>query len=210
MKQRFLLLCLVAALALGAVSCASSGNSAQSEAKTVENNRVIGESQGNQKPAASTAKENSPSQSTSSGTAFVPATTTKASLPAFFEVSGSVRDSGEQSIHLRLDWKAVGSGDTVTVQTQLYLECYSLMAGAKSGFITVNGQKLDFRTEAIKQEENSLQSVLLCSESFTLSSDSVLSRGLTVEAQWNFKGTYGDQSIEALCLQDTVEIGKGL
>ncbi len=203
MKRWIFLLCALIFFSLCAVSCASPGGELQKRPGTVEHNRVIGaegeEDEAPSVPPTSSAEPTPP-----------PATSTAAvSVPDTTQQSGTARDEQDAGFRLRLEWTASSSGDRVTVETDLFLDCYSLTVNSsKSGFITVNGQKHSFSTETIQETENQFHSIPVCKKSFSFSSEEIPPEGIAVEAVWNFNGSYGGQSIEALSLHETIELGR--
>ena len=165
---------------------------------TVDDNRVIGaEKESEEAPASSAAPSSkAPVSSAPPATVVIP------------QQSGTVRDDQEAAFRLRLEWTASVEGGVVTVNTELFIDCYSLtVKSRKGGEIVVNGEKRSFSTEAIHQTENKLTSIPVDSAQFTFALQEIPPQGIPVEAKWSFNGTYGGQTIEALTLSETIVIG---
>ena len=200
MRKPLALLCAVLSVLLLLISCApGGGGELEKKPGTVEDNRVIGaEKESESAPASSSAPRSSvpPESSVPPATVVIPSQ------------SGTVRDDQEAAFRLRLEWTASVEGGAVTVNTELFIDCYSLtVRSRKGGEIVVNGEKRSFSTEAINQTENKLTSIPVDSAQFTFALQEIPPQGIPVEAKWNFNGTYGGQTIEALTLSETIVIG---
>ncbi len=127
------------------------------------------------------AKESTPAQST-------PAPTREE------VIHGSAYSTESDALRLRLDYTVKKRADqTVLVDTQLYLEHYSLTVGKRTdGTITVNGKTSTFDTAEIHESENTPHQTLLASRSDTIRKDrSSLASDVQFSARWDFNGVYG-------------------
>ena len=172
--------------------------------ETVENNRVIGAQTSSSAPLSTKA----PALTSKAPASSAPSSTGPQQPEASVQLQGSIQGEKQSSLSLRMDYTATVQGDQVTVDCQLYLECYSLKLGtARPGTITVNGQSVSFRTQSVDQPENVRTSLLLHQHTFTVPVSQVSGQGIPVQASWRFNGTYSQVAVEELTLAGAIVFG---
>ena len=121
-------------------------------------------------------------------------------------ISGSVYGRGKSSLSLHIEWKAAQSRDSenCALTVSVFLDCYAISAGEKSGSVNIGGEVYDFKSPVIRNEENISSSY----ELFTVTADvlSPYSTDVTVNisASYDFYGTYGGVPLGIVTVSDSI------
>ena len=116
-----------------------------------------------------------------------------------FAASGTINSESNQLLKLHIDWVAYQTEDSeyANVELSIFLECYAITVGARTNStLTVNGEKKEFPTDRISNENNSLTVIELYSETIQVHNPAGNdAKSVEVEAGFYFGGSYGGESI---------------
>ena len=116
-----------------------------------------------------------------------------------FAASGTINSESNQLLKLHIDWVAYQTADEeyANVELSIFLECYAITVGARTNStLTVNGEKKEFPTDRITNENNSLTVIELYSETIQVHNPAGNdAKSVEVEAGFYFGGSYGGESI---------------
>jgi len=116
-----------------------------------------------------------------------------------FSASGTINSESNQLLKLHIDWVAYQTADSeyADVKLSIFLECYAITVGARtSSTLTVNGEKKEFPTARISNENNSLTVLELYTEWITVHNPAGSEiKSADIEAAFYFGGSYGGESI---------------
>lgn len=97
--------------------------------------------------------------------------------------------------------------DQFILVVDVVLDCYDIsISSAKKGSVTFNGETRSFVTEGFSIETPGRNSLVLHSESFIVPLEADGPNEFPISAEWNFRGNYAGQAIDALTAETTVTI----
>ena len=155
--------------------------------------------------AAPTTLSPSPAASTAAPSSAVPTSGAPVTAPATAAPASS--QSGKPApIQLRLSYGIEPFDDDLFfLHVDVILDCYDISIGSpRKGSVTFNGETRSFVTEGFTIEGAGRNSFVLHSDNFVVSPDTVGQDGLPLSAEWNFRGSYGGQTIDVLSAEETV------
>ena len=127
--------------------------------------------------------------------------------PREYDESGSIY-SAEGKLGLRTDWHLFSVSDTeMRLELSVYLRCYSINIGERSGVIRVCGKEYPFVSEEQTAGESDWKHDSLLYE---LTVTVPIARGETVavpiSANWDYFGHYGGKDYETITAETTLTV----
>ncbi len=117
-------------------------------------------------------------------------------------------DSGTQLNLVVEYWFEEGEDGKTSLHTDVMLESYSLSVTSRNNtqnYIKVGEQTQYFATDAINYDGKEQKYFKLGSFVFVIGEEA---KKLPIEAAWSFNGTYNDQAISRLIIEDEIMIGE--
>ena len=126
-----------------------------------------------------------------------------------FSASGTINSESNQLLKLNIEWLAYQSEESeyADVELNIYLECYAITVGGRTNStVTVDGEKTEFRTDRLTNEENSRTSIKLHTEKRQIHNPtSGEIKSVDVAASFYFGGSYGGEAIGWLETAGTIQ-----
>lgn len=116
-----------------------------------------------------------------------------------FSASGTIKSDTNKLLKLHIEWKASQTADNeyVDLDITVYLNCYAITVGARTNStLTVNGEKVEFSTPMIINENNSMTSIELYKKNMQIHNPAREEiNSIDIEATYYFGGSYGGEAI---------------
>ena len=143
----------------------------------------------------------------------VPTKTTQTTAPSFTTAaptvnyvtgtSGSFVGNEGYKVKLIVEYGVIKDANGKdALSLRVFLQSYSLTLGKRNGKITVNGQEIAFRSEAIELVENVRAKTLLTEQTLPLDG----TKEFTVDVQWHMGITYSQVEIEDLAVSGVITL----
>ena len=127
-----------------------------------------------------------------------------------FSASGTIKSESSQLLKLNIEWRAYQTEESeyADVELDIYLECYAISVGGRTNStVTVDGEKTEFKTDTIANEENSRTSIKLHTEKRQVYNPAGSDiKSVDAAASYYFGGSYGGEAIGWLETSGTIHL----